>query len=175
MTPRRSNARWWVAALAAVALLAWVVLRPSPPPGGEPAVNAAPTPTVRPRAPVSLPAAAAPRPSAPPVESPPVESPPRRPAPLAVVDPMERLRAIVDSDPVAALALAQEEAQRSPKSPVADERSFYTMQALVHLGQISAARGEATTFFEKHPESPWGERVERLTGVHPQRYYQNAR
>lgn len=88
---------------------------------------------------------------------------------------MERLRAIVDSDPAAALTLAKEEAQRSPNSPVADERSFRTMQALVHLGQIGPARREATTFFEQHPESSWGERVERLTGVHPQRYYQNPR
>jgi hypothetical protein len=88
---------------------------------------------------------------------------------------MERLRAIVDSDPAAALALAREDAERSPNSPVADERSFRTMQALVHLGEIVPARGAATTFFEQHPESAWGERVERLTGVHPQRYYQNGR
>jgi hypothetical protein len=86
---------------------------------------------------------------------------------------MERLRAIVDSDPGAALALSREDAQRSPNSPVADERSFRTMQALVHLGEIGPARNEATTFFTRHPESSWGERVERLTGVHSPRYFQN--
>jgi len=41
------------------------------------------------------------------------------------------------------------------------------MKALVHLGRIAAARDEATAFFEQHLESPWAERVERLTGVHP--------
>lgn len=88
---------------------------------------------------------------------------------------MERLRAIVDSDPVAALALAREDERRAPEGRFADERSFLAMKALVHLGKIAAARDEATGFFEKHPESAWGERVERLTGVHPKRYYQNFR
>jgi hypothetical protein len=88
---------------------------------------------------------------------------------------MERLRALVDVDPIAALALARAEALRSPDAPVADERSFRAMQALVHLGQIAGARDEAASFFRQHPQSPWGERVERLTGVHPRPYYQNGR
>jgi hypothetical protein len=96
------------------------------------------------------------------------------PAPSAV-DPMERLRAIVDSNPVAALALAREEARRAPDGPFADERSYRATQALVHLHQIAAARDEAAALFRSHPESPWCERMERLTGVHPRRYYQNAR
>lgn len=81
--------------------------------------------------------------------------------------PMDRLRALVDVDPAAALALAREDERRAPDSPEGDERSFCAMQALVHLGRIAAARDEATDFFARHPESPWGARVERLTGAHP--------
>ncbi len=92
-------------------------------------------------------------------------------AALREVDPMERLRALVDADPAAALALARAD----ERAPSADERSFLAMRALVHLGRIAAARDEAAEFFQKYPESSWAERVERLTGVHPRRYYQNFR
>ena len=91
------------------------------------------------------------------------------------MNPMERLRALVDSDPAAALALAREDERRSPEARFGDERSFIVMRALVHLGNIAPARDEATAFFQKHPESVWAERVERLTGVHPTRHYQNYR
>jgi hypothetical protein len=98
---------------------------------------------------------------------------PARAAPPHEVDPMERLRALVDSDPAAALALTREDEQRSPQGRFGDERSFLAMRALVHLGKIAAARDEATAFFQKYPQSPWAERVERLTGVHPRGHYQN--
>jgi len=100
-----------------------------------------------------------------------------RPAPAAAARPeaqlaesgkMERLRSIVDADPRAALELSREVEREFPSGQMADERSFLTMRALVHLGRIAAARDEATAFFQhEHPEGSWAERVERLTGVHP--------
>ena len=80
---------------------------------------------------------------------------------------MERLRSLADDDPWAALELSREIEREFPSGQMVDERSLLTMRALVHLGRIAAARDEATAFFEQHPESPWAERVERLTGVHP--------
>lgn len=78
-----------------------------------------------------------------------------------------RLRAVVDADPGAALGLADEGERRFGDGPLADERSFLKMRALVHLGRIGDARSEAEAFFERFPESPLGERAYRLTGVHP--------
>ena len=54
-----------------------------------------------------------------------------------------------------------------PANAAADQLAFEAMQSLVDENQISAARARAARFFEEFPESPYGERVERLTGVHP--------
>jgi len=147
-------------ALAAMALALFWALSPAPSPEREEI-------------------AAAPEPEAKPMPSPPPQAravpSAARATPPHEVDPMERLRALVDSDPAAALALAREDEQRSPQGRFADERSVLAMRALVHLGKIAAARDEATAFFQKYPQSPWAERVERLTGVHPRGYYQNFR
>jgi hypothetical protein len=154
--PRSARAKGALAlvALAATLIAGWALRRA---PRGEPAARLADE-----RAPPPQPAQTASTRHAPP------------PAPRGG-DALNRLRTLVGSDPAAALALAREDEDRSPDGPLADERSFRAMQALVHLGRIAAARDEATAFFEKHPESAWGERVERLTGVHPRRFYQNFR
>lgn len=80
---------------------------------------------------------------------------------------MARLRRIVDARPGEALDLLRRSESRFPSSPLADERAWIGMRALVHLGQIAAARDRATRFFRRFPASPFGERVYRLTGVHP--------
>jgi len=80
---------------------------------------------------------------------------------------MVRLRQQTDPHPGAALALARLGEARFPSSRFADERAWLKMRALVHLGQIAPARDEAQLFFERFPHSPYGERVYRLTGVHP--------
>jgi hypothetical protein len=80
---------------------------------------------------------------------------------------IRRIRAAVDAAPAVAVALAREDESAHPESPFAEERSLLEMRALVHLGEIAAARIEATAFFERHPDSPLGASVFRLTGVHP--------
>lgn len=79
----------------------------------------------------------------------------------------EEVRALVDTDPAAAVAIAEEGERRFPDGALADERSYLKMRALVHLGRIGLARGEAEVFFERFPGSSFGEDAFRLTGVHP--------
>jgi len=82
-------------------------------------------------------------------------------------DLLKRLHETVDDDPRAAIGLAREAERLFADSPHADERSFLLMRALVHLGDIHAAREEAYRFYERFPSSPFAERVFRLTGLHP--------
>jgi hypothetical protein len=111
-------------------------------------------------APATVPSAAlavrAPPPAAPPVSIPETEASLTR-----------RIGALVDADPEAAVRAVDEGARRFPGGAQADERSYLKMRALVNLGRIGAARDEADTFFVRYPESAWGERAYRLTGVHP--------
>jgi len=79
----------------------------------------------------------------------------------------ERLRQAVDADPPLALELAREGEERFPDGALADERAYLKARALVNLGRIARARDEAEAFFQRHPGSPYAERIYRLTGVHP--------
>ena len=152
MPTKRSG---WVlaAALAAALVIAWAWSTNSERAvGGQAAGPAVSTPldggaAVAPRAGPAV----EPRPQAQPAES----------------EKMERLRSLVDTDPSAALELSRQIERELPSGQMADERSLLAMKALVHLGKIAVARDEATAFFQKYPESPWAQRVERLTGVHP--------
>lgn len=125
-------------------------VRPEPAPGAA----EVPAPLV---APPHGPAAGAPAPPGP------RAAPPQDPESALT----ERLRATADVDPVAAFRLAEEGERRFPAGRLADERSFLKMRALVHLGLVGAARDEADLFFERYPDSPFGESASRLTGVHP--------
>jgi hypothetical protein len=93
------------------------------------------------------------------------------PAASRAVDPeedaMERLRALVDEQPRIALALADAADADFASGRHADERAYLRMRALVHLGDIGKARTVAGEFFERHPESPYGRFVYRLTGMRP--------
>jgi len=80
---------------------------------------------------------------------------------------MTRLRAVVDTDPAAALNIADEGERRFRDGALADERHFLEMRALVHLNRIVDARDRAREFYVRFPTSPWAERVFRLTGLHP--------
>jgi hypothetical protein len=80
---------------------------------------------------------------------------------------MARLRAEVDRHPALALQLVRLGEARYPDGRLADERSWLKMRALVHRGDIAAARDEAALFFRRYPHSPFVERVNRLTGMHP--------
>jgi hypothetical protein len=80
---------------------------------------------------------------------------------------MDRLRADVDERPAAAVALAEQGEARFPAGRYSDERAWLHMRALVHLGDIGRARTVAEAFFERHPDSPLGRSVFRLTGMRP--------
>jgi hypothetical protein len=80
---------------------------------------------------------------------------------------MARLRALVETDAAAALEVARQAERSHPDGPLADERSYLTMRALVELGDIPGAREEAYLFYERHPGSPYAGQVQRLTGLHP--------
>ena len=121
---------------------------------------------------VATPEVSAP-PAAPEPAPPPAETQRAQPAPpsAATLDPevalTERVRDAVEPDPSAAVALVEQGEREFPGGALSDERSFLKMRALVNLGHIGRARDEATEFFRRYPESPWAERVWRLTGVHP--------
>jgi hypothetical protein len=117
---------------------------------------------------------------APPAPPPPAAPPATPPAPTATAAPparpadpeeaiTERLRATVDEQPQAALAVADQADAAFPTGRHADERAFLRMRALVHLGEIGKARTLAGEFLEHHPESPYARSVWRLTGMSPRR------
>jgi hypothetical protein len=150
--PVLASWRRWALAAAAIALLAgaacWLGGRGPAAGPVAPSAASASAPAPAPAAPAaSVPAA--------PVPAPPV------PAALA------RLRALVDSDPAQALALARADEADAPAAPYADERAFLALRALVHLNRITEAHDGAADFFARYPGSPFGARVERLTGMHP--------
>jgi hypothetical protein len=82
---------------------------------------------------------------------------------------MERLRAIKDQDPAAAVTLAREGNRRFPDSPAAPERTSILVHALVAAGDPSAARGEAEEMVNHYPDSSWVREVEQFTGAHRHR------
>jgi hypothetical protein len=70
------------------------------------------------------------------------------------------------ADPPAPVVTATEPADE-PVAASADALALEEMHALVDENRISDARARAERFFQDYPGSPYGERVERLTGVHP--------
>ncbi|HET8538656.1 MAG TPA: tetratricopeptide repeat protein [Anaeromyxobacter sp.] len=134
-------------------------------------------------APAPAPAAAPPQPPAPVAASVPLPAPVAASVPPAAVPPaaptatlrpaasedelMDRLRADVDANPAAAVALAEEGERRWDAGRYGDERAFLRMRALVHLGDIANARDAARRFYERYPGSPHGRLVFRLTGMRP--------
>ena len=151
------RARGALAAVAAISAAFFLAIAfrsrggtPSAPPAAQPARQ-----QVEPQ-----PAAAA----APPVAA----TGPTLPLPTASEDElMARLRAEVDVDPRAAIALADDGERRFPASHYGDERAFLRMRGLVHLGDIGVARDAARVFYERYPDSPLGRYVFRLTGMRP--------
>ena len=137
-------------------------------PVAAPVTEAAPTVAAVPTAPPAPPVAAA-VPAAPPPA--PASRAPAEPlaaaTPASEEEHVARLREVVDADPAAAVALAEDGEARFPGGTYSDERAYHRMRALVHLGEIGVARAAAGEFFERHPESPLGRDVFRLTGMRP--------
>jgi hypothetical protein len=130
-----------------------------------PAVSAAPAAAAPAAAPPpGLPAAAQ---AAPAVATDTAAQPAPAPASGAEEQLMERVRAEVDEHPEVAIALAEQGEGQFPGGASSDERALLRMRALVHLEQIGIARDAAREFFERHPDSPLGRDVFRLTGMRP--------
>jgi hypothetical protein len=79
---------------------------------------------------------------------------------------LSALSATWRSDPLRALALAEDGERRFGESPRAVERRFHEIKALVELGRVGKARSKAERYLELYPPGPMTDEVERLTGVH---------
>jgi hypothetical protein len=88
--------------------------------------------------------------------------------PVAPDEPalMGQVRANLGGDPAAALALADQGEGLFGESALAEERRALSIQALINLGQIGAARSRAYQFLERYPSGPYSAHVASMTGVH---------
>jgi hypothetical protein len=80
---------------------------------------------------------------------------------------MERIRAVVQSNPPLAEALAREGRSRFPNGPEADERDSLLVDALINQQRIGAARSETYYYFDHHPGGRFSNHLLIMTGVHP--------
>ena len=80
---------------------------------------------------------------------------------------MQRLHAIGQADPAAALGLALEGNARFPASADAPERGWIICRSLVDLRRFSEAVAEARVVVERYPDTPWALDVERHLLVNP--------
>jgi hypothetical protein len=80
---------------------------------------------------------------------------------------MERIRAVVQSNPPLAEALAREGRSRFPSGPEADERDALLVDALINQQRIGAARSETYYYFGHHPGGRFSNHLFIMTGVHP--------
>ena len=156
--------RAWIAAFSALAALSALLAAGAASEGSTAAPVAASVPAPPPPPAIED---AVPARNAPPAAA--AAPTPAPPAASTEENLMERLRAAVDGEPTLALAIADQGDAAFPSGALADERSYLKMRALVHLGDIGKARTVAGEFFERHPESPYGRSVYRLTGMRPRR------
>ena len=80
---------------------------------------------------------------------------------------MERIRAVVQSNPPLAEALAREGRSRFPNGPEADERDALLVDALINQQRIGAARSETYYYFDHHPGGRFSNHLFVMTGAHP--------
>lgn len=84
------------------------------------------------------------------------------------------LDALLARDPAGALAAARSDDAAYPSSPLCAERRWVEIQALVHMGEIGAARSEAYDFYAAYPDHPREGAIEAMTGMHRGRVAANA-
>lgn len=78
---------------------------------------------------------------------------------------LDRARALLASDPAAALAHADAYAQRFPGGALSAERELIAIDALQRMGRAREARARADVFAQRHPGSLYRERLQRLLRV----------
>jgi hypothetical protein len=157
------------ALLAALAIAGTALLsaaRDGAAPGGG---VGAPPPAPAPPSAARGPGAPSPEPRAPatPAARLPAAPPPAAGPAAEEVREMERLRALVASDPAAARALAADLDRRFPAGPHVEERASLVIDALVRQGEIGQARAGTRRYQARYPDGRFGAHLEALTGVHP--------
>jgi hypothetical protein len=91
------------------------------------------------------------------------------PAPAAKPEPLDELRATAEArrlvvrSPRAALALLTRLAAEHPRGYFVEEREALSILALVADGQQKQAERAAQTFLQRHPGSPFADRVQHAT------------
>lgn len=78
---------------------------------------------------------------------------------------MAELRQKAHADPAAAAAMADEGQARFPHGLFWQDREAIAVEALMQRGQRDEARRRAGAFLVRHPESPFAERMRRVTGA----------
>jgi len=117
--------------------------------------------TLRAPAPVGV-ASATPPVAAPALEaSPPVVQAPDEPS------LMSELRALINTAPAQALALARRGDALFPNSPDAPERAWAAVKSLDLLKRFHEAQAEARLMLRLYPDTPWTEDVERHVLLYP--------
>jgi hypothetical protein len=82
---------------------------------------------------------------------------------------LARLRAVQETDPEFAIALAREGNLRFPDSPDAPERTSILIHALSAVGRWPEGRGVAEDMVNRYPDSNWVREIEGFTGAHRHR------
>jgi hypothetical protein len=78
-----------------------------------------------------------------------------------------RLRTVARTDPLRALALAQEGAHRFPQGFFSQEREAIAIRSLVKLGHLPEARARAERFLAAYPRAPAAESIRASVGLSP--------
>jgi hypothetical protein len=156
---RATNIVFFVAAIGA-AMMVYMRGRgtstPPPPPAAQP--GSAPVPS-----------SAAPRLAAPEVPVAPVDAgsvASNRPSHPSEGRFMRLIRALVESDPARAEALARQARALYPDGAEADERDALLVDALINQQKIGAARSETHYYFDHHPNGRFADHLSVMTGVH---------
>jgi hypothetical protein len=84
-----------------------------------------------------------------------------------------RAKDVLSRQPAEALRLVAAADRRF--GTASETRRLIEIRALVGLGQIAESHVKAEAFYRQFPDSPEGERIERLTGAHPRPWGPNSR
>lgn len=80
---------------------------------------------------------------------------------------MTELRALINTAPAQALALARRGDALFPNSPDAPERAWAAVKSLDLLKRFHEAQAEARLMLRLYPDTPWTEDIERHVLLYP--------